>query len=124
MAFLREAGREDEAAAVEGLLPPIRHRLPTRPPADDLIPIREAAERLGLSRNAVQRRIELETLDGVKDPDNGYRYVTRASLERNLRNAEIARVLATPLFDDDEPIPPDSLLGQMLRDAERLDEDA
>ncbi|HEV2109462.1 MAG TPA: hypothetical protein VGR16_14480, partial [Thermomicrobiales bacterium] len=91
VAFLREAGREDEAAAVEGLLPPIRHRLPTRPPADDLIPIREAAERLGLSRNGVQRRIELETLDGVKDPDNGYRYVTRASLERNLRNAEIAR---------------------------------
>lgn len=66
--FLREAGRDAEANAVEALASPITRRMPSKPPSADLIPIREAAERLGLSRNAVQRRIEQGVLDGVKDP--------------------------------------------------------
>lgn len=119
--FLREAGRGDEADVVEALAPPIRRRMPPRPPAADLIPIREAAERLGLGRNAIQRRIEQGMLDGVQDPDNGYRFVTRSTDERTLRTDESMRILAQPLLDDEKPIPHDSILGQMLRAAEQLD---
>lgn len=119
--FLRAAGRDVEAEAVEALTPPVRQRLPTKPPADDLLPIGEAAERLNLSRNAVQRRIEQGMLDGVKDPGNGYRYVTRESVEQQMRDTEMVRILAQPLFDDEEPIPRDSVLGQMLLATARLD---
>lgn len=119
--FLRDAGREAEADAVAALAPPIRRRLPTRAPADDLLPIGEAAERLGLSRNAIQRRVEQGMLDGVKDPGNGYRYVTRGSVEQQIRDAETVTRLSNFPFYEDERIDPKSILGQMLVAAEHLD---
>lgn len=120
--FLRAAGRDIEAEAVEALTPPVRQRLPTPPPADDLLPIGEAAERLNLSRNAVQRRIEQGMLDGVKDPGNGYRYVTRESVEQQIRDAEtVTRLFEFPFYEDDR-IDPESVLGQMLVAADMLDQ--
>jgi hypothetical protein len=123
--FLRAAGHEEEAVAVESLLPPPKpRRLPPVPPRSehDLVPIAEAAARLGLSRNAVQRRIEIGVLEGVRDERNGYRFVTNTSLDRLLDLARAQEAIASfPYYLDAGPVDPDSLLGQMLRAAEELD---
>jgi hypothetical protein len=100
IAHLRQAGLEDEARAVEELLAahrPAPRRLPPTPPAGDLVPIAEAARRLGLSRNAVQRRIDSGFLAGERDPENRYRFVSRASLERLLEFQRGVEVIAAPI---------------------------
>jgi hypothetical protein len=127
LAFLRESGREDEAAAIESLVPAVRpRRLPTAPPPDEreLVPIAAAATRLGLSRNAVQRRIDIGLLEGVRDERNGYRYVTRRSLEALKDAQEMIATIAIMPGDADRDHDPDSLLAQMLREAKTIDPSA
>ena len=124
--FLRDAGREEEAQAVESLLPgPRPRRLPPKPPASEqeLVPIAEAAARLGMSRNAVQRRIESGLLEGVRDERNGYRFVTRASLDELLDLIRALDVVSSSsLFRDQHPEDdPTSLTAQMIRHAEEFD---
>lgn len=125
VAFLRAAGREEEARAVESLLPPPKpRRLPPRPPAtdQDLVPIAEAATRLGLSRNAVQRRIDSGLLKGARDDRNGYRFVTRASLNDLVALIHDLEVVSSASFYlDKDQDHPDSLLSQMIRHAGELD---
>jgi hypothetical protein len=126
--FLRDAGREEEARAVETLLPSLKpRRLPPRPPESkqELVPIAEAAARLGLSRNAVQRRIESGLLEGVRDERNGYRFVTRESLNKLLDLVQVLDIVSSfSYFRDQHPEEdPTSLTAQMLRYAEGLDRD-
>ena len=130
LAFLRRSGRDDEAAAIESLLPAARpRRLPTAPPSDEreLVLIAEAAARLRLGRNAVQRRIDIGLLEGIRNERNGYRFVTRASLDRLLDMVQMQEaIMAFPYYLDAGPIDPDSLLGQLPRvveeDAEDIDD--
>ena len=125
--FLRAAGREEEAVAVESLLPPRKpRRLPPAPPNSerehDLVPIAEAATRLGLSRNAVQRRIDTGLLQGTRDERNGYRFVTRASLNELLTLIhDLEVVSSTSFYLDKDQNGPDSLFAQMVRHADELD---
>jgi hypothetical protein len=126
IAFLRHAGREDEANAVESLLSPQRsRRLPPTPPASEqeLVPIAEAAALLGIGRNAIQRRIESGLLSGVRDERNGYRFVTLESLERVLKTIRALDVISSfSYFADQHPEDdPTSLTAQMLRHADDLD---
>jgi hypothetical protein len=66
-----------------------------RPATDDrYIPIREAEQLLGLSRNSVLRRVKLGLLIGYADPDNGYYHVSRASVEEALRRRKVVQELA------------------------------
>ena len=122
--FLRAAGREEEARAVESLLPPPKpRRLPPAPPSSEhhLVPIAEAAARLGLSRNAVQRRIETGLLRGVRDDRNGYRFVTLASLNDLLALIHDLEVVSSASFySDKDQSDPDSLFAQMTRHADEL----
>jgi hypothetical protein len=122
------AGTSGRATNKSLLPPPKPRRLPPAPPSSehDLVPIAEAeaAARLGLSRNAVQRRIDIGLLDGVRDERNGYRFVTRALVE-TLRDAqEMIAAIAVMPGDTDEDHDPDSLLAQMLREADLVDPSA
>lgn len=58
------------------------------------VPVREAEQLLGLSRNSVLRRIKLGILNGYPDPDNGYYKVSRASIQEALRRRREAHDLA------------------------------
>ena len=65
--------------------------------ASKFITVGETAERLGISRNGVKRRLDAGLLRGYTDPTNGYRYVSLASIERLLRQVEeLKRVAALP----------------------------
>lgn len=61
---------------------------------DGYVPVREAEQLLGLSRNSVLRRIKLGLLRGHPDPDNGYYQVSRASVKEVLRRRREAQELA------------------------------
>ncbi len=63
----------------------------------EFVSVSEAAERLGISRNGVKRRLDVGLISGYADPTNGYRYVSVASLDRLQRQLEeLQRVASLP----------------------------
>lgn len=73
---------------------------------DGYVPVREAEQLLGLSRNSVLRRIKLGILTGYPDPDNGYYKVSRASIEEALRRRREAQELAETALPGSAPLEP------------------
>jgi len=59
------------------------------------IPVAEAAERLGISRNSAIRRIKSRRLEGYQDPENGYYFVSERSVEAVLRRLKALRAAAS-----------------------------
>jgi len=66
----------------------------TRASDTKYIPVSEAAERLGISRNSVIRRIKAGRLESYQDPDNGYHFVSERSVEATLRRLQALRAAA------------------------------
>ncbi len=66
------------------------------PKASDLkfITISEAAERLGISRNSVLRRLKAKRLEGYQDPTSHYHYVSERSVQATLRRLQALRAAA------------------------------
>ena len=62
------------------------------------MPVREAEQLLGLSRQSVLRRIKLGLLAGYPDPDSGYYFVSRESVEEALRRRRLAQDAAAAPF--------------------------
>lgn len=59
------------------------------------IPVAQAAEQLGISRNSAIRRIRMGRLEGYQDPDNGYYYVSEGSVKATLKRLQALRAAAT-----------------------------
>jgi hypothetical protein len=59
------------------------------------IPVAQAAEQLGISRNSAIRRIKMGRLEAYQDPDNGYFYVSERSVKTVLRRLQALRAAAT-----------------------------
>lgn len=57
----------------------------------------DAAKRLSLSPNSVKRRLTAGILKGYQDPENGYHYITNASIERLLQNRRQLQLAAQEL---------------------------
>lgn len=64
------------------------------PSSEGFVPVAVAAERLGISRNSVKRRLAAGVLRGYADPSNGYQYVSEASLVNLERLLERLRAAA------------------------------
>jgi hypothetical protein len=72
------------------------------PASRGFVPVAEAADRLGISRNSVKRRLAAGILRGYTDPSNGYQYVSEASLAELVQL--LARVRAAALLPGSEPL--------------------
>jgi hypothetical protein len=122
VAYLRKAGHEEEARAVEALLNGRPRRRASSPKDHEPVPITEAAEQLGFSPKSIRREIELGMLDGIGDASNGYQFVTRASLDYRLETQRALAIVAAPLPGEPELKPGEaSLLAQMHAHAAELD---
>lgn len=125
--LLHELGLEEQARQYEGLLrgelP--SEREPTSPSAPILgaVPVAEAAVRLGLSPKEAHRHVALGLLKAESDPAAGEYLITNASIAWLLEaRHDLATIVPFP-WEADEPIDPDSLLGQMLAANRRDEED-
>ena len=130
IAYLREAGREEEAEAVERLLTERRPvRRPPRPEAEEaeeLVAIAETARVLGTSRKRVSRMIELGLLAGAGKSPDGYRFVRRSSLDEELDRRRRMAIVATPIggladFDRASDSQVARMFAEGLRELERLE---
>ena len=124
IAYLRQAGHEDEARAVEALLQerePARRR-PSTPRVEGMVPIAEVAKQLGTSRAGVQRRIDLGMLVGERDPETGDRFVTRQSLADYLEGQALLERIAQPIGGIELAEPEPTFLWEMLAEGIRQDE--
>lgn len=60
----------------------------------DFVPASDAAAALDVSINTVKRRVAAGLLAGYKDPQNGYVYVSRQSIQDTLHVRESLRASA------------------------------
>lgn len=60
----------------------------------DFVPASDAATALDVSVNTIKRRVAAGLLAGYKDPQNGYVYVSRQSIQDTLHLRETLRASA------------------------------
>jgi hypothetical protein len=127
LSLLRELGLEEQVRQYERLL---HGELPFAPrpaagsaPVPGAIPVAEAAARLALSRQEIQRYLEVGLLTEEPDPDTGEPLVTNASIAKLVETKRNLAAIVPFSWEAEELTDPNSLLGQMLAANRREEED-